>query len=123
LAEPFTLFVDAKFNQASLLDSPFSNPFEEESEINMNEYLTAGDTEIRAISGVSTFFFQIRVRLTDTMTIRNRTAYNFITLISEISGFADLLNVSVGFLLALLYTPRMLEAALIKHMRPVDLSP
>jgi hypothetical protein len=54
------------------------------------------------------------------MYIRSRTVYNLITLISELSGFADILQVSISLLLSTLYAPKMLESALVKHMGPVQ---
>lgn len=61
----------------------------------------------------------MNIFLVDTKLIKARIVYNAITLVSEISGFADIVMVSVTFILGLLYTPRMLEAALINHMGPV----
>ena len=43
-----------------------------------------------------------------------------LTLVSEVSGFADLLYVFVGFFLRKLYTKKKLEATLLENMRPVD---
>ena len=62
-----------------------------------------------------------KLKLADSKFIKNRIVYNVITLVSEISGFADILMVIVAFFLGLLYTPRMLEAALISHMGPVQM--
>jgi hypothetical protein len=43
-----------------------------------------------------------------------------LTFVSEVSGFADLLYVFIGFFLSKWYTPKTLEATLLKNMRPVD---
>lgn len=61
------------------------------------------------------------LRLADIKFIRSRIVYNLITLVSEISGFADILFVGFGFLLGSLYTPYMFEASILKSMALVDL--
>jgi len=50
--------------------------------------------------------------------IRTRSVYNIITLISEVSGFADIFYIGIGFILGTFYTPFLLEAALQNHMGP-----
>ena len=57
-------------------------------------------------------------QIADTKVIRTRGVYNIITLISEVSGFADIFYVGIGFILATFYTPFLLEAALHSHMGP-----
>ena len=57
--------------------------------------------------------------LDDTKILRGRNVYDIITLVSEVSGLADIFFVSITFLLGLLYTPLLLEAALHEHMGPV----
>jgi hypothetical protein len=59
--------------------------------------------------------------LSDKKQIRARSVYTVITMISEISGFADLFVVFFTFLFGTFYTPLLLEHSLIKHMGPVDL--
>ena len=54
--------------------------------------------------------------LSDKKTIKSRTVYNFITLVSEVSGFADLFFVAAGIFFYTFYTPRMLEAKLLEHV-------
>ena len=54
----------------------------------------------------------------DTQKIRGRTVYDIITLISEVSGLADIFFITVTFLLGVLYTPLLLEADLHKYMGP-----
>lgn len=48
------------------------------------------------------------LKLAETKTIRNRTVYNVLTMISEVSGIADLLMVFTSLILGTLYTPFML---------------
>jgi hypothetical protein len=53
--------------------------------------------------------------------LRGRKVYDLITLVSEVSGLADIFFVTVSFLLGVFYTPFLLKAALLKHMGPVIL--
>jgi hypothetical protein len=46
--------------------------------------------------------------------------YNVITLISEVSGVADILFISMTVVVKWFYTPLMLEAALLKHIVKVS---
>jgi hypothetical protein len=52
--------------------------------------------------------------LHDIKTFRSRTVYSLITLISEVSGFADILFIVAGIFLKTFYTPRKLEASLLE---------
>jgi hypothetical protein len=54
--------------------------------------------------------------LKDTKLIRSRTVYDLITLIAEVSGFADLFMLGFGALMNLLYTPKAIDADVINHM-------
>ena len=54
--------------------------------------------------------------LSDKKTIKSRTVYNLITLISEVSGFADLFFVAAALFFYTFYTPRKLEAKLLEHV-------
>jgi hypothetical protein len=49
-------------------------------------------------------------------TLKSRTVYNLIDLISEISGFADILFVFAGMIFSFYYSPRILEARLLEHV-------
>ena len=53
--------------------------------------------------------------------LRGRKVYDLITLVSEVSGLADIFFVTVSFLLGVFYTPFLLKAAIHKHMGPVIL--
>lgn len=61
---------------------------------------------------------KLNIALSQTKTLRGRKVYDVITLISEISGLADMLFVAATFLLGIFYTPFLVEAALHKHMGP-----
>jgi hypothetical protein len=50
------------------------------------------------------------------MIIRKRSVYDIVTLIAEVSGFADMFVVSASALLGIFYQPVMLESALLQYM-------
>jgi hypothetical protein len=50
------------------------------------------------------------------MILRERSVYDIVTLIAEVSGFADMFMISATVLLTAFYQPKMLESALLKHM-------
>lgn len=60
-------------------------------------------------------------RLAENKIIRSRTVYSILTMVSEISGFADLLMVFTSIILGIVYTPFKLESALLEHMGHVDI--
>jgi hypothetical protein len=64
---------------------------------------------------------EVILTLNDSITYRSRTVYSFITLVSEVSGFADILFVIAGVFLTFFYTPAKLEVSLLEHMGPVEL--
>jgi hypothetical protein len=55
--------------------------------------------------------------LEDKKYIRTRTVYDLITLIAEVSGFADLFVLGFGSLIGLLYVPKAHEAEVLNHMK------
>jgi len=61
---------------------------------------------------------QVKFKLGDKKVIRTRSVYKIITLISEVSGFADIFYIGISFILGTFYTPFLLEAALHNHMGP-----
>jgi hypothetical protein len=61
---------------------------------------------------------EVQFYLDDTKVLRGRNVYDIITLISEVSGLADIFFVGITFLLGIVYTPLLLEAALHEHMGP-----
>lgn len=106
-------------NEVSLTDTPWQNPYDD-APGSYEIYLTTKSVTSEAEPSEGKLF-NIRISLADTKLIKARIVYNIITLVSEISGFADILIVFVSFVLGLIYTPRMLEAALLRHMGPVEL--
>ena len=65
--------------------------------------------------------FEYTFTLSDIKTFRTRIVYNLITLVSEVSGFSDILFVGISIFLEFFYVPRSLETFLIKNMGPVEL--
>ena len=53
------------------------------------------------------------------MILRTRSVYDIVTLIAEVSGFADVFMITAAVLLKTFYQPKMLESALIQYMRPL----
>jgi hypothetical protein len=49
--------------------------------------------------------FESEFYLEDTFVSRSRTVYDVITLVSEVSGFADIFFVVITYVLGILYTP------------------
>jgi hypothetical protein len=49
--------------------------------------------------------------------MRSRTVYDLITLIAEVSGFADLFMISFGFFFSYFYNPKALDAQVMNHMQ------
>ena len=59
------------------------------------------------------------LELSEKQTVRSRTVYNFITLVSEVSGFADLLIVFSTFAMSLLFSASAFESRVIQYLGPV----
>ena len=53
--------------------------------------------------------------LADNMILGERSAYNIVTLIAEVSGFADMFMISAALILTTLYQPKMLQQAIVLH--------
>jgi hypothetical protein len=58
----------------------------------------------------------VNLILDDTNVFRGRKVYDLITLVSEVSGLADIFFTTVTFLFGIFYTPLLLEAALHEHI-------
>lgn len=102
-------------NEAHLSDTPYRNPLFDSNPPEMITYLTYESIASNTI-GWTNNIFVADVYLSDVLYIRSRSVYDLITLIAEVSGFADIFFLSLTFVLGLLYTPRMLEASLLEHM-------
>ena len=51
--------------------------------------------------------------------IRSRVVYDIITLVSEVSGFADIFMVCFGFLVGAFIRPRLIESTLLSYLGPI----
>jgi hypothetical protein len=57
--------------------------------------------------------------LTDTKLLKARYIYSLVTMISEVSGWADIFVVTLTFLLGKFYTPLCLDTSIAKKVAPV----
>jgi hypothetical protein len=96
-----------------LSDTPFQNPWDESPDTE-HEYLTINKVNEYLTEDLSSFV--MRFYLDDTKILRGRSVYDIITLVSEVSGLADIFFVGIAFVIGVLYTPLLLEAALHEHM-------
>lgn len=64
---------------------------------------------------------KLSAKLSDTKLIRSRTAYSFITLISEVSGFADIFIVGSTFWLGTYYTSLLQKQNLSEDLNTLHL--
>ena len=67
------------------------------------------------------FVFELSAKLVDMKIIKSRTVYSLITMIAEVSGFADLFVVASTFLLGQLHTSNLQGYSLAKHASMVKL--
>lgn len=115
--------IDLHVNEAQLSDNPYQSPFDEKPD-SEHTYLTVDKfTAIRSPTpvGDSEKYLRGSLRLADIKFIRQRYVYNLITLVSEISGFADILFVGFGFIMATFYTPYMFETSLVSNLGRIRL--
>jgi len=88
-----------------LSDTPFANPWSDAPD-SRHKYLTyksQSEIPFELIDDDPTIF-HAKFILDDTKVVRTRTVYNLITLVSEVSGFADIFLVIIGFSLGIMYT-------------------
>ena len=64
---------------------------------------------------------EFEITLSDTKTIRSRKVYDIISLVADISGFADIFMVFFGLIFNSWHNNYKLTAALIKHAGSVEL--
>ena len=108
--------ISLQANEVELSDTPYQNPWDESPDTE-REYLT--------MNKVNDYFddeeedprpFVMQFYLDDTKILRGRSVYDIITLVSEVSGLADIFFVGIAFVIGVLYTPLLLEASLHEHM-------
>ena len=59
---------------------------------------------------------RLNVRLSDTKFLRQRAVYNIVDLIADVSGLADILLVFSTLIMTTLYTKRVFDMVVIKHI-------
>jgi len=101
-------------NHVELLDEALVNPWASPNHLK-SDYLSFGES--KAGGDYNT----ITLKLSDTQVIRQRTVYNVIDLIAEVSGIADIMYVFSSSVVVYLITLRALESELVKHMGKVRL--
>lgn len=101
-------------NHAELLDEALVNPWADKNHL-ISDYLTYGE---KTSSGEYDF---VNFVLSDTKIIRQRTVYNVIDLIAEVSGIADILYVFSASVVVNMITMKVLESELVKHMGKIKL--
>ena len=107
-------------NSAVLADSPWQNPLNDGTAIETHQYLSLYEN-LSVPNGGEKSILLYTFELADTQIIRSRKVYDMITLIAEVSGFADILLVGITSLLGLFFTPRLFDRALAQHMGPVEI--
>jgi hypothetical protein len=90
-----------------------------ESNSYKTQYLTYHSKESSLADFDSTFEF--RFALSDTKIIRSRKVYDIISLIADISGFADVFMVFTGYFLLNFYQNQKLRGALVTQIGLVEL--
>jgi hypothetical protein len=101
-------------NHAELLDEALVNPWADKNHL-ISDYLTYGEK-----TSSSSFDFANFV-LSDTKIIRQRTVYNVIDLIAEVSGIADILYVFSASVVVYIITMNALKSELVQHVSKVIL--
>ena len=121
------LFIDADLginnvvtlsvNNAVLIDSPWQNPFAESNSEHF-QYLTI-ENLINKEQTDKEKVFKFNFFLDTKMYIRSREVSNLVTLIAEVSGFADMFMIFGTFCLGILNQARM-KSVLAKYMGPLE---
>ena len=101
------LVAKANVNKVNLQDSPFKNPWNEEQGKQSHQFLTY-ESNVQSSENILWTYANFRLELSRTKVIKGRQVYDIITLIAEVSGFADLFMVCSKFLLSSLIQPQML---------------
>lgn len=104
--------INLQANEATTIDFPWQNPFVEERGV-QKEYLNFNSI----VQGpeAKRLIFGLNLQLADTKQLRQRQVYSFIELVSEVSGFADVLFITAGVFFGSFYTPRLQRAKLIEE--------
>ena len=62
----------------------------------------------------------VKINLSDTKQIRSRVVYSLLELVSEISGFADVLFICAGVFFTHFYVPALKKAHLVVKLITID---
>jgi hypothetical protein len=81
------------------------------------DYLTYEKSLTTTVPSFQNVYISVSLFLSDKKQIRTRTVYDVITLIAEVSGFADLFVLGFGSLIGLIYSPKALDAEVLNHMK------
>ena len=112
--------VELNHNKVKLKDSIWVNPWDEDSDQKEISYLTYKSHTTRDLKLHKEILFDVILTLSDKVKINGRAVYDIITLISEVSGFADLLLVTSTFMMsASLYLVSFLESKILENLGPV----
>jgi hypothetical protein len=63
----------------------------------------------------------VEISLAPTLSIRARAVYNLVDMIAEVSGLADVLNLTTSSFMAFFFTTRLLNSFLVYHIGKVML--
>lgn len=104
-------------NKVELFDNPLGLSLYKQGK--SSEYLTVKDFQVSE-SPNEQYLMKIRVKLVDTMIIHHRSVQTIITMVAEVYGVKDLLISIFGIMFSTFYTPKSMEAYLLKHLNPVE---
>lgn len=86
-------------NEAITVDSPYTNPFLVSDGEVKYQYLTLNSVVNENLVADHMAIYEASILLHDTKLLRSRRVYSIITLISEVSGVADILFVMMTVLI------------------------
>ena len=106
----------ANINEVKLIDTPFQNPWKEQHDL-ITSFLTSDKTKVIKTNAESQELLLLEIYLSDTKLMRSRTVYDIVTLIAEVSGFADLFVLGFGALIGNFYNPKAIDTEIFNHMK------
>ena len=94
-------------------DSPWANPFSDSAQ--RTETLLSFENTVFA-NAYSDFIFWSEFAVSPRKFLKSRIVYSWITLLSEVSGFADIIIVLPSFILAMLYSGKQKEYQILQNL-------
>ena len=79
-------------------------------------YLSLFDLDVQEITSSKDYLSQTNLFLGEIKTVRSRSVYNFIDLVAEVSGIADMFIVFTTFFISLFYTSFAQEAFTVHNL-------